>query len=69
MKRNMGTIDRALRVILAITVWVLYLNGFISGTTAVVLGVLAFIFIVTGATGFCPLYAPFGISTIKKEAK
>lgn len=69
MKKNMGTIDRVLRVILAVVVGVLYFTGSISGTAAIVLCVLAVIFLLTGATGFCPLYAPFGISTIKKKAK
>jgi len=65
----MGTIDRALRVTFAVVVWVLHLYGFISGTASVVLSVLAVIFLVTGAIGFCPLYAPFRISTIKKATK
>jgi Inner membrane protein YgaP-like, transmembrane domain len=66
MKKNMGTIDRVLRIILAVVVGIFYFTGSISGTAAIVLGVFAVIFLVTGATGFCPLYAPFGISTIKK---
>lgn len=67
MKKNMGTIDRAIRIILAILVIVLYLAGSISGTAAVILGILALVFIVTGLIGFCPLYVPFKISTIKKS--
>jgi hypothetical protein len=66
MKKNMGTIDRAIRIILAIVVIVLYLSGSISGTVAVILGILALVFIITGLIGFCPLYVPFKISTIKK---
>lgn len=69
MKKNMGTIDRVIRVILAVVVGILYYGGSITGTTAAVLGVLAVIFLVTGATGYCPLYGPFGISTMKKEAR
>lgn len=69
MKRNMGGIDRVIRIVLAVAVGVLYLTGSITGTAAMVLGVLAVIFLATKASGFCPLYAPFGISTMKKEAK
>ncbi len=68
MKQNMGTIDRAVRAVLAIAVAILYFTDQITGTAAVVLGVLAVIFLLTSAVGFCPLYAPFGIST-KKETK
>ena len=67
MKKNMGTADRILRTILAVVVAILYFAGQISGTAAVILGILAVIFLLTSAVGFCPLYAPFGISTMKKQ--
>ncbi len=67
MKKNMGAIDRVLRIILAIIVAVLYLTGNISGVAAIVLGIVAFIFIVTAAVGFCPLYALLHLSTIGKK--
>ena len=67
MKKNIGTIDRVIRVILAIVVGILYLNGSISGTAAIILGILAVIFIITAAIGFCPLYLPLNISTIGKK--
>jgi hypothetical protein len=66
MKKNMGTIDRVIRVLLAIVVIVLYLTGVISGIAAIILGIFALIFIVTSAVGFCPLYALIKISTIGK---
>ena len=69
MKRNMGGIDRVVRIILAVAVGILYLTGAITGTAAIVLGVLALIFIATSAIGFCPLYALLGFSTVKKEVK
>lgn len=67
MKKNMGTIDRVIRVLLAIVVGILYLTGSISGTAAIVLGIFAVIFILTSIIGFCPLYLPFNISTIGKK--
>ncbi|MCJ7545474.1 MAG: DUF2892 domain-containing protein [Deltaproteobacteria bacterium] len=69
MKQNMGTIDRAIRVILAILVLVLYLAGRISGTTAIILGIFAVIFFLTSLVGFCPLYALLKISTKKSSKK
>lgn len=66
MKKNMGTVDRIIRLILAIVVAVLYFTGQISGIAAIILGILALIFVVTSAIGFCPLYVPFKISTLKK---
>ena len=67
MKKNMGTIDRVIRIVLAIVVAILYLNGSITGTVAIILGILAVVFIITSLIGFCPLYLPFKISTIKKS--
>lgn len=67
MKRNMGTIDRVIRILLAIVVIVLYLNDSITGVAAIILGIVAFVFIVTSLIGFCPLYAVCKISTMKKS--
>ena len=67
MKKNMGTIDRIIRILLAIVVIVLYLTGNITGVAAIILGILAVVFILTSLIGFCPLYVPFKISTISKS--
>jgi hypothetical protein len=67
MKANMGTTDRVIRILAAIAIGVLYYTGLIGGTVAIILGVLAVIFILTSLVSFCPLYAPFRLSTKKKE--
>lgn len=67
MKKNMGTLDRIIRIILALVVIILYFAGLITGTAAVILGIIAFIFIITSAAGTCPLYIPLKISTNKQE--
>lgn len=67
MKKNMGTVDRIVRLILVAVVMLLYFTGVINGTLAIILGVLAVVFFVTSLISFCPLYLPFGISTRKKS--
>lgn len=67
MKMNMGTVDRAARTALALTVAVLWYMGVIGGTLAIVLAVLAAVFLLTSFFGFCPLYRPFGFSTRGKS--
>jgi small-conductance mechanosensitive channel len=67
MKKNMGVIDRIIRTILAILVIVLYFTKLISGTAAIILGIIAVIFLLTSLFGFCPLYVLFKISTMKKQ--
>lgn len=66
MKKNMGTIDRIIRILLAIAVVILYITGSITGYAAIILGILAIVFIITSLIGFCPLYVPLKISTIGK---
>ncbi|WP_445384373.1 YgaP family membrane protein [Robiginitalea sp. IMCC44478] len=69
MKKNMGSADRVIRLLIAVIIGFLYYTGAISGTLAIVLLVLAGIFILTSFISFCPLYAPFGISTCKVKSK
>jgi glucose uptake protein GlcU len=66
MVKNMGTVDRIVRVVVAALIAVLYFTNVISGTLAVILGIVALIFLATGVVGFCPLYALFKFSTLKK---
>ena len=63
MKTNMGTIDRAVRTIIALAIAALYFTGHISGTIAIVLGIIAVAFLITSFVGWCPAYMPFGLST------
>ena len=66
MKKNMGTIDRVLRVTVAVIIGILYLTGQISGLAAIVLGVIDVIFVATSLVSACPLYVPLGINTRKE---
>ena len=68
MKKNMGVYDRLLRAVVAVLLAGLYFSEAISGTTAIILGLIAVIFLFTGSIGFCPLYWPFGFSTRKAES-
>jgi len=67
MKKNMGMTDRIIRIILAVVVAVLYFTDQITGVAAIILGILAIIFLLTSLVGFCPLYVPFKLSTRKKS--
>lgn len=67
MKANMGTADRVIRLIAAVVMGYLYYVGIVSGTVAIIVGILAIVFVATSFVSFCPLYLPFGLSTRKKE--
>lgn len=67
MKKNMGSIDRIIRLLVAVVILILFLTKVVTGTLGIVLLVLAAIFVLTSLINFCPLYLPFKISTKKKE--
>ncbi|MGB9740123.1 YgaP family membrane protein [Chloroflexus sp.] len=63
MTPNMGNVDRIARVVIALLFIVMIVTGVLSGALAWIGGILAIVFLVTSAIGFCPLYLPFGIKT------
>ena len=65
MVKNMGSTDKIIRILIAIVIAVLYYTNVISGTLAIVLGVVALVFALTSFISFCPLYTLLGISTCK----
>ena len=69
MKKNMGTVDRAIRFLVAVLIAILYFTNQISGVAAIILGIVAIAFLVTSFMSSCPAYIPFKISTIKKTIK
>ena len=73
MKKNMGALDRGIRIVIAIIIGDLYFMDKINGILAIVLGIFSVIFIATSFIGSCPLYKPIGIRTTrsinKKEIK
>lgn len=66
MKKNMGAIDRGIRLVVAIALTILLAARVLSGVAAIVLGIIAVLLLVTSLTGFCLLYVPLKISTKKQ---
>ncbi|MCF8422914.1 MAG: DUF2892 domain-containing protein [Bacteroidia bacterium] len=67
MKKNMGNIDKIIRILVAIVIAVLFFRNVISGTLGIVLLVLAGVFVLTSVMSFCPLYTLVGINTCTKD--
>ncbi len=65
MKNNMGSIDRVIRIVVVAALVALYFTDTISGLWGTVALVAAGIFTLTSLTGFCPIYAIFGVKTCK----
>lgn len=68
MKKNMGSVDKTIRIIIAAVVAGLYYKEIVTGTLGIVLLVLAGVFVLTSLISFCPLYTLFGINTCPKES-
>ena len=67
MKKNMGTIDRVIRILVAVVVVILYFTNVISGTLGIILLAVAAVFVVTSIVSTCPLYMLLGLNSRKKE--
>jgi hypothetical protein len=67
MKKNLGTIDRTIRILAAIAIGVFLYTGALAGTVGIIGGVVAALLLLTGTVSFCPLYAALKITTRKAE--
>ncbi|WP_282115732.1 YgaP family membrane protein [Cellulophaga baltica] len=66
MKKNMGTTDKTIRVLLAALIAVLYFTNVITGTLGIILLILAGVFVITSLVSFCPL---LGFSSCPLKSK
>lgn len=69
MKKNMGRTDSRMRTIAALIILLLYFFKLISGTLAIILLVLAVVFLITSAFQYCPLYSWLGVSSLRKKGR
>lgn len=67
MKKNMGSVDRIIRLIIAAIIAVLFFTNVVSGTLGIILLVAAGVFALTSLISFCPLYPLVGINTCPKD--
>jgi len=67
MKKNVGTIDKVIRILVAVVVVILYFTHLISGVLAIILLALSAILVVTSLLSFCPIWLALGLSTKEKE--
>lgn len=65
MGKNMGSVDRVIRLVLAAVFAGLYFTGTVTGAVGIILLVLGGVFVITSLISFCPLYLPFKLSTRK----
>jgi hypothetical protein len=69
MQTNMGALDRLIRFIIGVVLAILVIANAVKGTAAIVIGIIAIAMLLTSILGFCGLYVPLKISTIKRKAQ
>lgn len=67
MIKNLGSVDKGIRIFLAVVLTTLYLTDVITGTLGLVLIGLSVLFVLTSLISFCPVYLPFGLSTLRRK--
>lgn len=65
MEKNIGPVDKAIRILSAAMVGLLILSEVIPDSMNLIVALPASIFLVTGFASFCPLYVAFGLSSRK----
>ncbi|MBF4985171.1 DUF2892 domain-containing protein [Nonlabens mediterrranea] len=63
MKKNLGNIDRMVRVLFAVIVSILFFTNVITGTLGIILLIVGGVLLATSFMNFCPLYAVLGINS------
>jgi hypothetical protein len=61
--QNESTIDRVIRIVLGLALVALAVTGVVAAPWTYIVWAVAAIALITGAVGFCPLYAIFRVST------
>jgi hypothetical protein len=69
MQKNMGAIDRLVRFVIGVILAILVIANVVKGVGAVILGIIAILMLFTSIFGFCALYVPLKMSTLKKKSE
>jgi hypothetical protein len=67
MNKNMGSIDKLVRLFIAIVLIALYYTNVLKDTLGIVALILALVLTITSLISFCPVYAIFGMKTCDKD--
>lgn len=69
MKKNMGAVDKLVRLVVALLLVFAYFQGIVTGALGIVFLLVAGIFVLTSVISSCPIYSIFGISSCPTKTK
>ncbi len=67
-EKNVGMIDRVIRIILGIILLYLFVVNMVVAPWSYLVALIGLILLVTGIIGSCPLYSMIGMNTLGKKA-
>ncbi|MEO7505232.1 MAG: DUF2892 domain-containing protein [Sphingomicrobium sp.] len=67
MLRNVGPEDRIGRIVIGLALFLLIYLGTLTGTAAIVTGIVAAILVITGVLARCPVYKLIDVDTSVQE--
>jgi hypothetical protein len=66
MKKNVGKIDKMIRIAIAALIVVGGITKLLTGLPLTFASIIAIVLVLTSSVSFCPLYAMFGKKAIRK---
>jgi hypothetical protein len=67
-EKNVGMVDRVIRIILGIILLYLFLVNMVAAPWSYLVALIGLILLGTGIVGSCPLYSMIGMNTLGKKA-
>jgi hypothetical protein len=68
MKKNIGSADKIVRLLLAVVGLVVYFTGTVTGIWGLVILIVGVILGLTALINFCPIWAAVGVNTSSKTS-
>lgn len=62
MEKNMGTVDKGIRAVVAFLIIIAYLGGMLPGVAGLLL-IISGSLLSSVVSGYCPLYTKIGVNT------
>jgi len=68
MVKNLGTIDKASRIFLAVLFTILIITGVVKGVGLIVMAIFCIYLLLSAILGHCAFYAILGIHTLRLKS-
>ncbi len=67
MKKNVGKIDKMIRIAIAAFIVIAGLTNLLTGLVLTIASIVAIVLVLTSSVSFCPIYAILGLKSNKED--